>query len=123
MVVDQFSVVERSLTVPGGQVRGITPELIALCNTAMEDRLVRKAPVSPEVHSAVKIIKRYVGQQGRSVKVSIVNGDVYWQVVPKRVMTPEHKARLHDALTAARAARAENATEQKSVVTRKAKIA
>lgn len=122
MVVDQFSVVEGSLSVPGGQVRGITPELIALCDTAMEDRLVRKAPASPEVLSAVKTIKRYIGQQGWSVKVSIVSGVVYWQVVPRRVMAPEHKARLHDALTAARAARAEHA-EQKAVVTRKTRIA
>jgi hypothetical protein len=98
-----FSTVEEMPT--EGAIRGLTGEAAEEADKAIADGLVRTAPFNQETEKVVGAIKRYLSQQGWGCKVKSIGGKIHWQVVEKKEITPEHKAKMLEALGQARAKR------------------
>lgn len=90
----------------GSQIRGLTAEAAEAAQQAIEDGLVRRAPYTQENEALVQSIKRYLSTQGWGTKIKQVGGHIHWQVVEKKQISPEHKAKMLAALQAGRDKRA-----------------
>lgn len=88
-----------------GAIRGLTGEAVEEANRAIQDGLVRRCPATEANDKLVGAIKRYLSQEGWGCKVRTVKGVIHWQVVEKKEITPEHKAKMLAALEAARTKR------------------
>lgn len=89
-----------------GAIRHLDAEDIEEANKAIEDGLVRKVPATEDAEKHVKAIKRYLSAEGWGCTVKTVKGVIHWQVVEKKVITEEHKAKMKAALDAYRATKA-----------------
>lgn len=88
-----------------GAIRGLTGEMVEEANRAIQDGKVRAIPANSETDKAVKTIKRYLSREGWGCKVKTVGGKIYWQVVEKKTISDEHKAKMLAALDTARKAK------------------
>lgn len=107
----------------GGAIRGLDAEDIEEANRAIEDGAVRAIPATEDNEKHVKAIKRYLSQEGWGCTVKTVKGVIHWQVVEKKEITPEHKAKMAAALQAYRdkQAAAKNGSSKLAATTEPAK--
>lgn len=97
-----------------GAIRHLDAEDIEEASKAIEDGLVRSLPATEDNEKHVKAIKRYLSAEGWGCTVKTVRGVIHWQVVEKKQLSPEHKAKMQKALEdyrASKAAKANDATK------------
>lgn len=92
----KYAVVEAMPT--EGAIRNLSGEDVEEANAAIQDGKVRAVPATEENEKSVKAIKRYLNQEGWGCTVKNIRGVIHWQVVEKRQMSEEHKAKMQKAL-------------------------
>lgn len=101
-----FDAMEEAESIPSeGGIRGLTGEMAEIANAAIADGKPRSMPLNKETDEAVKVIKRYLSQEGWGCNVRKVNNRIYWQVREKREISEEQKAKMLAGLDRARKAK------------------